>query len=332
MTAPLDIGLEFQDQALGHGQEDILDLKISTKQLGKKKTHVDLVNLLDDKDGFESDEEGQHDGVGDDNEENLDPDDEEDKNVAGLEAELDGLYDAYQERLKERDVKYRVKEARRKDKSREEWHGIQQQDSDGDSDESEGGYDVVQTAKAQFGDDNDSGSNSESDHDSVSFPTVRSPKRRRATDTEVGGRQNKKARTERFETSRAASMWFGQDVFAGIDLTVSDEDDDEEIYDVKGGGIDEESGGGSSQDEGPADSEDGFEVIPQEEDKDEIMWDVDHEDKDETKRSKIQSTVIKIYASPRMLTSSRIRPVNRRSGLYSPPTGQPRNYQNSPNQ
>ena len=47
---------------------------------------------------------------------------EKERKIAELENELDGLYDSYQERLKERDAKYRVKEARRKDKEREEWH------------------------------------------------------------------------------------------------------------------------------------------------------------------------------------------------------------------
>jgi AdoMet-dependent rRNA methyltransferase SPB1 len=131
MTAPLDIGLSFQDQALGHGQEDILDLEMSKKQLGKQKNHVDLINLVDDKDDFESDEGEQGEDPMDEDEGIQDP---EDKKVDDLEAELDGLYDAYQERMGERDAKYMVKEARRKDKSREEWHGIQQQDSD-DEDE-----------------------------------------------------------------------------------------------------------------------------------------------------------------------------------------------------
>ena len=71
MTAPLDIGLEFQDQALGLGQDDILDLEMSKKQLGKRKTYVDLVNLVDDKDGFESDEEEQGEETMGEDEENL---------------------------------------------------------------------------------------------------------------------------------------------------------------------------------------------------------------------------------------------------------------------
>jgi len=301
MTAPLDIGLDFKDQALGHGQEDILDLEMSRKQLGKK-VHVDLVNLVDDKDGIEDDEGEQGEGAVDEDEEALDPDDEGEKKVDELEAELDGLYDAYQERMKERDTKYRVKEARRKDKSREEWHGIQPQDSDDDdSGESEGGYDIMQAAKARVGEDSDS--ESESDYGQDEPFTRGKLKRTRGADAEVGGRQLKKARTAQLETSQATNMWFHQDVFAGVDLTVGDDEDededeggdggeDEEMHGLEDGGV-SEGEEDVSQSEGSADSEDDFEVVPQE-DQDEEMWDVDDEDQDEIKRSKIQSTILEL--------------------------------------
>ena len=295
MTAPLDIGLNFQDQALGHGQEDILDLEMSKKQLGKKKNHVDLINLVDDKDDFESDE-GEGEDAMDLDEEILDLDDKEDKKVDDLEVELDGLYDAYQEKMRERDAKYRVKEARRKDKSREEWHGIRQQDSDDeDSDQSDGGYEVVQAAKARFGEDSDSDSESDDDLDA---PFTSKLKRVRGADAEVGERRLKKARTgQQLETSRATSVWFDQEVFAGVDFTVNDdededEDEDEEMHDTEDEYVGEEGEGGVYQSEGSAGSEDEFEVVPQE-DRDEEMWDVDDEDQDEIKRSRIQSTVLK---------------------------------------
>ena len=318
MTAPLDIGLEFQDQALGHGQEDILDLEMSKKQFGKK-SQIDLVDLVDDKDDFESDEGEQGKDAMDEADETLDPEGEEDKKVDNLEAELDGLYDAYQERMKERDTKYRVKEARRKDKSREEWRGIQQQDSDdGDgSDESEGGYDIVQAAKARFGDDSDSDSDSEFDDNLGTSLTGKKLKRTRGINAEVGGRQLKKARIGQLETSRAASMWFGQDVFAGVGLTASDDEDedddnDEEMHDVEDGDLDEGGEEDASRSEGSADSEDEFEVVPQE-DQDEEMWDVEDEDQDEIKRSKIQSMLLKIHSDGTIDpdNSCRIRPSNR---------------------
>ena len=305
MTAPLDIGLEFRDQALGQGQEDILDLEMSKKQLGKRSNHVDLINLVDDKDDFESDE-GEN--AMDEDEEILDPDDEEDKKVDELEAELDGLYDAYQRKMGERDAKYMVKEARRKDKSREEWHGIQQQDSDDEdgSGESEGGYDVVQAAKARFGEDSDSELDSESDDHLDAASNSRKLKRMRGADARVNGRQLKKARTgQQLETSRAASMWFDQDVFAGVDFAVSDgededEDEDEEMHDAEDEEVSEEEQEDVSQSGESAGSEDEFEVVPQE-DRDEEMWNVGDEDQDEIKRLKIQSTVLKTLSKRRLI-------------------------------
>lgn len=300
MTAPLDIGLEFQDQALGHGQDDILDLEMSKKQLGKKG-HADLVNLVDTKDSFESDEDEQREDVMADHEGNLDPDDEGDKKVDELELELDGLYDAYQERLNERDAKYRVKEARRKDKSREEWHGIQQQDSDdNDSGESDGGYDIVQAAKARFGEDSDSDSDSKSDYDLDITSANKGSKRPRGAAAEADERRPKKARTEQLETSQAAHVWFDQGVFADVDLTVSDDEGEggDEKLDVEAEDLDEEDG---EQRQGSAGSEDEFEVVPRQ-DQDEHVWDGDREDQDEIKRSKIQSTAIRAHSQQCMLT------------------------------
>ena len=290
MTAPLDIGLEFHDQALGHGQEDILDLEMSKKLLGND-AHVDLASLVDNRDSFESDEEEQGEGVV--AEGNLDPDDEEEKIADELEVELDGMYDAYQERLKERDAKYRVKEARRKDKSREEWHGIQRQDSDDDDDDcdgSEGGYDVVQAAKAQFGEDSDS----DSDDNLDPLSANKKLKRPGTTHAEVDERRLKRARTEQLETSQAARMWFGQEVFAGVDFTASnDEDEDEnEMDDVEDEDMSDED---ASRYEGSAGSEDDPEVTSRE-DLDDQMWDDNHEDQDEIKRSTIQSTVIRAHS------------------------------------
>ncbi|KAF9787184.1 FtsJ-domain-containing protein [Thelephora terrestris] len=289
MTAPLDIGLEFQDQSLGLGQDDVLDLEMSKKQLGKQKTYVDLVSLVDDKDGFESDEEEQGGEVMDEDEGNLDPDDQNMK-VDELEAELDGLYDAYQERLNERDAKYRVKEARRKDKSREEWHGFQRQDDDSDdSEESEGGYDVVQAAKARFGEDSDSDWGSESGDDPDTSSNGGNLKRWRGADAETDERKSKKAKTEQLETSWATSMWFDQDVFAGVDMTVSDDEHGDEGMHVESDDedVDEEGGENAAQSEASESSEDDFEVVPPE-DQDEQMWDVEHEDQDEINQSKIK--------------------------------------------
>jgi hypothetical protein len=107
---------------------------------------------------------------------------------------------------------------------------------------------------------------------------------------------------------------------------------DEEMYDDEDGDLGEEGGEDVSQSEGSAGSEDDFEVVPQE-DQDEEMWEVDDEDQDEIKRSKIQSTVLEtLQAMTNPDESYRIRSVNRRSCLHSPPAGQPGNHQNPPDQ
>lgn len=98
MTAPIDIGLEQSDLSLT-GQQDLFDSQDSEKQLRKQGG---LARILTNEDGEVSDEEedveSMHDssGIG-----------EEERRVETLEAELDGLYDAYQTHLKERDAKYR---------------------------------------------------------------------------------------------------------------------------------------------------------------------------------------------------------------------------------
>ena len=147
MTAPMDIGMEQHDASLGYGQEDVFDLTGAERGM-KRKGGVTMLTG-DGYDMPESDESGpEGDGEGED-EELLDSEEERERKVAGLEAELDGMYDAYQERLKERDAKFKVTEERRKNGLLEEWHGIQK-DSDEDSEsEEEGGWDKMEEAKGE---------------------------------------------------------------------------------------------------------------------------------------------------------------------------------------
>ncbi|KAG9083573.1 AdoMet-dependent rRNA methyltransferase spb1, partial [Ceratobasidium sp. 370] len=101
MTAPLDIGMEFTDNAL---KGDVFDL-----------SGVDGRGVTA-KDDDSSDEEGEQRLAGDDNEGESSADDEDgEKKVTGLEEELDGLYEQYRERMAERDLKFKAKESRQKD-------------------------------------------------------------------------------------------------------------------------------------------------------------------------------------------------------------------------
>lgn len=230
MTAPMDIGMEQWDAALG-GQDDIFDLDEGHKALRGKRAGA---GYDDESDSEDMDEED------DDDDDALDSEEERERKVAGLEAELDGMYDAYQEQLKERDAKYKVKESLKNNKAREAWQGIQERDSDDeDSDMEQGGYDKAQRMKARVGeDDSDSSEDDDSSDEEMEAEgsRVAGKKRRRADGPAEGPSKSKKARTTaKLEPpqagaplSRSAQLWFDQDMFAGLDAEVEDEDEDED--------------------------------------------------------------------------------------------------------
>lgn len=215
MTAPLDIGLEQTDATLGLGQDDMFDL--GRADAPKQTSNVTFA-MDDDGDAvLESSDEEDDDA--DDADEALDSEEEREKKLNGLEDELDGLYDAYQGRLRERDAKFKVKEARRKNAEREDWSGIKDEDSDADDDE-EGGWDVVQEAKVN-GQDNSSGESSdESDIEDAPLPK---PRKRTRVDLEYAAQTTKRQRflpkTDKpssAPTTAAAKVWFSQDVFSKV--------------------------------------------------------------------------------------------------------------------
>lgn len=223
MVAPLDIGLEQTDAQLGLGQDDVFDLDNVERGLRRRK---DVINLADGEMSGESSEEDAAlaDGAEQDEDETLDSDEERERKVKGLEDELDGLYDSYRTQLAERDAKFRVKEARRKNALRnEEWGGVQKGGSDdegsGEESEGEGGWDVVAQRKAAAGEDSDSS------EDEEAAAVVR--KRRKLANGKAGlitslDDQPKPSK------SRAAQVWFSQDVFAGVPDIDELEDDNEE--------------------------------------------------------------------------------------------------------
>ncbi|KAG9091192.1 AdoMet-dependent rRNA methyltransferase spb1, partial [Ceratobasidium sp. 370] len=100
-TAPLDIGMEFTDNAL---KGDVFDLSgVNGKGVTAKG---------DDS----SDEEGEQAMAGDDDEGESGADDEDgEKRVTGLEDELDRLYEQYRERMAERDLRFKAKQSGQKD-------------------------------------------------------------------------------------------------------------------------------------------------------------------------------------------------------------------------
>jgi AdoMet-dependent rRNA methyltransferase SPB1 len=155
----------------------------------------------------------------------IDSEEEREEKLRDLEAELDGLYDAYQGRLRERDAKFKVNESRRKNAEREEWNGIQQQASDGSESEA-GEWDGMQQAKL---DDSDSSSE---DLDSEDASSTQGRKRKRSGNVITNSKRQRlitdlKQPPSAKISNTAAQVWFSQDVFTGLeDLnSLSDSED-----------------------------------------------------------------------------------------------------------
>jgi AdoMet-dependent rRNA methyltransferase SPB1 len=154
----------------------------------------------------ESDEEEGRRGLADVME------DEREEKLRNLEVELDGMYDAYQGRLRERDAKFKVNKSKRKNAEREEWNGIQEEASEG-SESEEGGWDGMQDAK--FNDD----SSMSEDSDSSS---AAGRKWKRSEDVVTNSKRPRlitdlKQPTSAKTSNTAAQIWFSQDVFTGLE-------------------------------------------------------------------------------------------------------------------
>jgi AdoMet-dependent rRNA methyltransferase SPB1 len=227
MTAPLDIGLEQHDAALGIGQEDMFDLGDAERDMGMLGGVSDLM-------GEESDLAGSEEGETMDDEQDasdgLDSEDDAERKVAMLEAEMDQMYDIYQTRMRERDAKYKVREARKKKSERlGEWHGVREEASEEEASDDEGGWETMQEAKEGDGEDLSSEDSDDDADEDISD-------RKRGRGDEGGLPQvSKRARLvtklqDRNPTapSRVAQVWFSQDVFSGIDGLDVDDDQNAE--------------------------------------------------------------------------------------------------------
>lgn len=227
MTAPLDIGLEQGDASLLTGQdEDVFDLRSTENDIKRQKSNVQYIGDKDTMDDDESveDDDSTLEGTAQDNVTS-------EQRVDRLEAELDGLYDAYRERLAERDAKFKAKQERQKNKDREEtWTGFANKDNDSDmsGDESEGGYEQMMARKGR--DDGQSSSDEDSDESEVEEDLdneASSSKKRKRTAPSKNNKSKSSLITklEQPQTSRAAQLWFDQDVFSDMDDLGEIEDD-----------------------------------------------------------------------------------------------------------
>ncbi|KIY47060.1 hypothetical protein FISHEDRAFT_46112 [Fistulina hepatica ATCC 64428] len=298
MTAPLDIGLEQQDASLG-GQDDLFDLGMAEKKLRARQglsiamgTHGEDATEDEDSDAQES-EGGECETEDDD----LDPVESQEKKAAKLEADLDGLYNAYLDRLREHDAKFKVQEARRSDKMRDSWGGIQKkgsddEDGDGESEEESErhGWDAIEQAKF---DDADSNSSDDSDAEDGAPPI----KRQRLADGSGKERHLVTPLNDRKPAGdQAAKIWFSQDIFGIMgDLDNVTDGEEEAEEDEEDGSDDQFSQSVVDGDAFGDDDDDGdnFEVVPQEPEDEEEMWDVVNQDEDYVRQKKIDNLGLK---------------------------------------
>ncbi|KAF5390299.1 hypothetical protein D9757_002833 [Collybiopsis confluens] len=233
----------------------------------------------------ESDGEDGKDPTGD-VDEVLDSDEEREKKTRALEEAMDGLYNSYQDRLRGRDAKFKVKEGREKNKEREEWNGVKAHVSSDEEDSERGGWEQMQLIKGN--DDSSSDDASEEEH-----PGITTRKKRRLRDAALSREPKRTRLLTKFEEpvnsgSQASKVWFSQDLFAGIDDEVKgiednsgkeDDDDDEPGGEI----LEEDEDEKSDWDNETQD----FETVPQD-NVDVDMWDALNEDEGALKQAHIQ--------------------------------------------
>ena len=253
MTAPE--GLDNEDRALG-GEEEMFDLGEGEREATRQGRSTGLGETLTEIDGMSEEEVSEQEEEED--EEILDSDEEREAKLGDLEGQLDGLYDEYKERMAERDAKWRVKQARAKDRNYDSWHGIQE-GSDGeddgvdkgyrsgmvrvprrgDADEAaedsdEGGWDLVAANKAKLGEEPDSSDEEEEESRPRKVARIANgaPRTKNEELAQVRPRglvTSLNEKEERAQMSRQAQVWFDQSVFKGVgDLAALDGDDEEE--------------------------------------------------------------------------------------------------------
>ena len=277
MTAPLDIGLEHNDASLSMGQDDMFDLVDTQRELRK----MGGISKLASDDEMPSDEEIEE--VEGSDEEIVGSEEERDRRVSALEADLDSMYDAYREKMKERDAKYRVVEARKKKGQLDEWNGLKGENDaeSGDDSSEDGGWEEMAAAK-EIGDP----SSDESDYDEP----IPGQKRKRPNPA-------LRKHIDIQPPSRAAQVWFSQDIFKeAAEPNEDDEDEDVEMTSNPGESQQDDqeekvcrhllSHLTSDDDQSEAS---GFEIVPVESRDDADMWNIEDEDVDQAKQAYIQS-------------------------------------------
>ena len=306
------------------GEDEVFDLGEGEQEAVRQGRSTTLGETMNDADGMSEDEVEDLDDDSDD--EVLSSDEEQEQKLGALEGQLDGLYDEYRERMSERDAKWRVKEARAKDKNYDKWGGIgngsdeddgvektfragptrapRRGDAGEEEEESdEGGWDLIAANKAKLGEEADSSDDSDDEDQPKVTKKAKIQVRVREAPAMAAPRAlitSLNEKEERAQMSRQAQVWFDQSVFKDLgDLAALDgeeEDDEDEVDEDMEMGEDAGTDGDSEEDDvedvemadgSEVDGEDDFEIVPLVDDNG-PEWDVDDEDQDEVKRKYIQ--------------------------------------------
>ncbi|KAG6885460.1 hypothetical protein C0993_001540 [Termitomyces sp. T159_Od127] len=283
MTAPLDVGLEQQDLSL-IAQDDMFDLSGTERGLQRKGG---MERLISDEGDIAEESEEDVEEVEEVEEETLNSEEERERRTQAMEDEFDGLYSAYQERLRERDAKYKVKEARQKNAEREEWSGIgREKDSDEEENE-EGGWDDVRALESNSS-DHDSSEDLQSE---VSI--MKEGKRPHDADTSSSASKRLKLSARLIDpasvvsTSKAAQVWFSQDIFAGIEEDIQGNEEDAVDMSTKDSHLERDRVTAVTYGNDD-DNDDDFEIVAQESVSDVEMWDAEDENEDADKQETIR--------------------------------------------
>jgi AdoMet-dependent rRNA methyltransferase SPB1 len=324
MTAPTD--LDMGDNELAG--EEMFDLGEGERELARSG-RSNLREIVRDADGMSESEEEAAD-ESDSEDEALSSDEEREVRAQMLEGALDNMYDEYKDRMSERDAKWKVKQARLKDRNLDSWHGINENeesddgvdkgyrdqmvrraprrgdvDSEDEESEGEGGWDLVASQKAKIGEDD---SDSDSDEEAAPKKAAKKAAVTIRPDASTRTQQAKRLLTTltpnetRANMSRNAQVWFDQGVFKGLgDLAALDGDDEdedmEEDDDMDDSDEAEDSDVEMEEDDlsstlGDEDEEvDDFEIVPLDKD-DAPEWDVEDENQEEVLKKQIAGEFI----------------------------------------
>ena len=134
MTAPEDLDNEDRDLA----GEEMFDLGEGEREAVRRGRAGGIDSHLAEQDGMSgSDSSSSSSEAEDEDDEVFSSDEERELRLGALEGQIDGMYDDYQTRMADRDAKFRVKQARLKDRNYDAWHGAGKSKGDGSDSEDE---------------------------------------------------------------------------------------------------------------------------------------------------------------------------------------------------